>query len=73
MPTSDEIKEAMRYGRPVIYSGIEYAHINAYTYRVIKEWNGTRRAIMQVELADRHKNAVAIAPAEKIEIIGEEK
>ena len=69
IPTSDEIKEAMRYGISVSYNGIIYKHINAYIYRIIKERDGSRRAVMQVELADRYGNAVVIAPTDKIEIL----
>lgn len=68
--TSEEIKEAMHNFTPVMYDGIRYKRISAYTYRVVIDKNrGTYRTIYQVELLDRNEHSVTIADPAKVEVI----
>lgn len=68
--TSEQVREAMLNFTPVIYDGIIYKRITAYTYRVIKsKHRDTYKVVYQVELLDRNEHSVTIADPEKVEVI----
>ena len=70
--TSEEIKNAMHGFLPVVYDGIEYRRIMAYTYRVVESLHhkGTYRPVYECELLSKSGNSVTIADSKKVELAG---
>ena len=65
--TSEEIKQAMKYGTAVMCNGMEYKRITAYIYRSDKDnHTGKIKCRLQCEVLDKCGISVSIVNADKI-------
>lgn len=70
--SSERIKAAMQNFTPVEFDGKVYDCITAYIYRVVKDRMTSKyKGVFQVELLDKCKFSVVIAPIDKIKILDE--
>ena len=68
--TSNEIKQAMLNGTPVVCDGVQYQRITAYVYRAFKDsHSGKISCRLQCEVLDRSGRSVSVVDAERVEYI----
>ena len=62
----DEAKAAFYHRIPVWYDGTEYPYIQALRYQ-----QHSQSPIVQLELLDKNRNSVVLAPPRKVKLAGE--